>query len=314
MLNDDKKKKLVAVILCFLMLLTLGACGTRKEDDMDDILINNAAEGNEGEKAHVILLAGQSNASGISYIQHLKKHVSEEKIKEYTEGYDNIKICYYVDNQNISSEFVPVALGQGHTKDNFGPEIGIAEYLTEHYSSEKFYIIKVTASGSGIAAEWQETDETYNRMITGIENGFQKLETEGLEPEWFATCWMQGEGDSWNIANAENYYNLESDLMKRLQERFGKRASTKGVSLIDAGISDYEEWAYHEKVNEAKKRYASENEMNFYLDTQSAGLTYDQDNEDHAHYDAMSMIELGRMFGEKVKEAAVIRGYVNEKK
>lgn len=37
----------------------------------------------------------------------------------------------------------------------------------------------------------------------------------------------------------------------------------------------------------------------FYIDTQAAGLTYDQDNEDYAHYDAASMITLGRLFGEK---------------
>lgn len=306
-------RKKLTVILCAMLLLVPGACGAGEEGgyDMDDGGISKVTDGKEGakEKAHVILLAGQSNASGISHVRFLKKHVSTDKFEAYTKGYDNIRICYYVDSQNISSEFVPVALGQGYTADHFGPEVGIAEYLTANYPAEKFYIIKVTASGSGIAAEWQETDETYNRMITGIQNGFQRLTSAGLDPEWFATCWMQGEGDSVSIVNAENYYNLESDLMNRLKERFGGYASPKGISLIDAGISDFEEWAYQEKVNAAKKKYASENEMNFYLDTQGAGLTYDQDNEDHAHYDAVSMLELGRLFGEKVKEAALIQGY-----
>lgn len=297
MLKKVMKQVLLAT-LCLCMSMVVVSCGKdeNEEDNMRDINITEAKK----EEAHVILLAGQSNASGISYIQYLKNKVSEEKFAEYSEGYENIQICYYVDNQNISTDFVPVALGQGHTENNFGPEIGIAEYLTEQYPEEKFYIIKTTMSGSGIAAEWQETDETYNKMITGIENAFQKLEKNGLEPKWFATCWMQGEGDSWNSEHAQNYYNLESDLMNRLQTRFEKYVSEHGVSLIDAGISQNPEWKYSDLVNEAKKKYADENEGNFYIDTQAAGLTYDQDNEDYAHYDAESMITLGRLFGEKI--------------
>lgn len=297
MLKKVMKQVLLAT-LCLCMSMVVVSCGKdeNEEDNMRDINITEAKK----EEARVILLAGQSNASGISYIQYLKNKVSEEKFAEYSEGYENIQICYYVDNQNISTDFVPVALGQGHTENNFGPEIGIAEYLTEQYPEGKFYIIKTTMSGSSIAAEWQETDETYNKMITGIENAFQKLEKNGLEPKWFATCWMQGEGDSWNSEHAQNYYNLESDLMNRLQTRFEKYVSEHGVSLIDAGISQNPEWKYSDLVNAAKKQYADENERNFYIDTQAAGLTYDQDNEDYAHYDAESMIILGRLFGEKI--------------
>lgn len=282
--------------------MTAGACAKGEEEDMNENVEVNLEEETR-ETAHVILLAGQSNASGLAENKFLKKSVSEEKIEEYTKGYENVRICYYVDNQNISHEFVPVTLGQGHTDKHFGPEIGIAEYLTQQYPTKTFYIIKTTMSGSGLAAEWKETDETYNRMITGIDNGFQKLKSEGLTPQWFATCFMQGEGDSWALKNAEKYYELESDLMKRLQERFGEYISEKGVSLIDAGISDNAEWKYHEMINAAKQKYASENPNNFYLDTQGAGLTYDQDNMDYAHYDAAAMLQLGKMFGEKVKEA-----------
>lgn len=310
LINRTKLKKAMwIVLLSILILCFMNACNGKEEENMNDGLsLNEKTE--KTEKAHVILLAGQSNASGISCVQYLKKTFSDDKISEYTNGYENIQICYYVDNDNISSEFVSVALGQGHTENHFGPEIGIAEYLSQHYPTEKFYIIKASQSGSSITEDWQESDETYNRMITGIENGFQKLEKMHLEPEWFATCWMQGESDAWDISRADNYYHLQSDLMERLQKHFSKYISDKGLSLIDAGISDNAEWVYHEKVNEAKKQYASENPWNYYLDTQAAGLTYDQDNQDHAHYDAASMIQLGQMFGDKIGEATVKQGYV----
>ena len=296
------RKKLVILFGCILLLIIAGACAKGEDADMNEDNILKIEEESK-EVAHVILLAGQSNASGIAWNKFLNKTVSEDKITEYAKGYENIRICYYVDNQNISQEFVPVALGQGHTEECFGPEIGIAEYLTEQYPTETFYIIKTTMSGTGLATEWKETDETYNRIITGIDNGFQKLKNKGLNPQWFATCFMQGEGDSWMLENAEKYYESESELMKRLQERFGEYIPEKGVCLIDAGISDNAEWKYHELINAAKQKYASENPNNFYLDTQGAGLTYDQDNMDYAHYDASAMLQLGRMFGKKVKVA-----------
>lgn len=288
------KQRIGMLILVCAFVVT--ACATNKGDeDMSDKVTEYTKE-----TARVILLAGQSNASGLAYSHYLSKTVSEEKIEEYEKGYENIQISYYVDNQNISADFVSVKLGQGHTKENFGPEIGMAEYLTEKYPGEKFYIIKTTMSGSGIAADWQENSENYNRMITGITNAFQKLEQSGLQPEWFAFCWMQGEGDAWALENAQNYYQLESDLINRMLERFQKYVSSVGVRFIDAGISDFEEWKYYELVNEAKKQYCLESELRFYLDTQKAGLTYDKDNADYAHYDADAMLKLGRMFAEKL--------------
>lgn len=307
------KKRIFTVLLCCLMLLTIGACGKANapEEDSknmtkDDVEQLEDAEQSK-EKAHVILLAGQSNASGISETESLKMKVSAEKFSQYRSGYENIQIYYYVDRQNKSWEFVPVALGQGSTETHFGPEVGIAAYLSENFPKEKFYIIKASMSGSNIM-NWQDSSDIYQDMITAIENGFSELTANNLEPEWFATCWMQGESDSLDAASAKQYYWGETDLMKRLQQQFKQYASPNGVSLIDAGISDFTGWPFHEEINEAKKRYASENPMNFYLDT--SALTYDQDNDDYAHYDAVPMLELGRMFGEKIEEAAVKQGYI----
>lgn len=296
-------------MMCVLMALPMGACKDAGEEDMSDGLIQNV-QNETKETAHVILLAGQSNAAGMSYTQYLQKTFSQEQITEYTNGYENVKISYYVDNENISSEFVPVALGQGHSKEQFGPEVGIAAYLSKTYPSEKFYIIKVAIGGSSIAADWQEDDECYNKMITGIDNAFERLEKDGFEPEWFATCWMQGECDAFDISRANDYYNLQADLMDRLQTRFEKYVSAQGVALVDAGISQFSEWEYHELVNTAKQKYAADNAGNFYLDTQGEGLTFDQDNMDYAHYDAASMIRLGEMFAEKIAQTVKDRGYV----
>ena len=49
-----------------------------------------------GQKATVILLGGQSNASGCSLDEYLKKNVSPEKYAEYQAGYDNVARLIYI--------------------------------------------------------------------------------------------------------------------------------------------------------------------------------------------------------------------------
>lgn len=263
--------------------------------------VGNAAE---KEKAYVIVLSGQSNASGQTLTSCLEKNCSTEKMNEYRNGYENVQIFYNVDGTNNSSDFVPVALGQGNTVEKFGPEIGIAEYLTEQYPDRKFYIIKASQSGSSIAEDWQENGSAYVNAVNGLTKGFQKLKDKNLEPVWFATCWMQGESDALYSERAEQYYQLESELMNRLQTKFPSELVEERYAFIDAGISDHKEWVYHQKVNDAKKQYALESAWRFYLDTQAAGLTYNLENDDPSHYDSLSMIKLGRLFGEKIAKAA----------
>ena len=47
------------------------------------------------KRADIIILAGQSNAVGVGHTKCLKRHFSDEKIKEYFDGYENVKINYY---------------------------------------------------------------------------------------------------------------------------------------------------------------------------------------------------------------------------
>lgn len=303
-------KRIFLTLLCCSMLLIIGACGKEntKKEELKDMTNDTTEQKEDKEKAHVILLAGQSNASGMSDNASLRRKISADKYVEYQTGFENIQIYYYVDRQNMTWKFVPVALGQGSTKMCFGPEVGIAAYLSENYPEEKFYIIKAAMGGSNLSMNWQDSSDIYQDMIKAMERGFSELTANNLEPEWFATCWMQGESDSTDSSTAEQYYELEADLMKRLHKRFNQYDAPKGVSVIDAGISDFGGWPFHEVINNAKKQYASENSMNFYLDT--SALTYDQDNDDYCHYDAVPMLELGKMFGEKIKEAAIIQGYI----
>lgn len=256
-------------------------------------------------KAHVILLSGQSNATGQTLNSYLEKNVDAEKYAEYKKGYENVLINYSVDPappHTSDYKFVPVALGQGADDERFGPEIGIASYLTEHFPDEKFYIVKVSKSGSGIKTHWGENVSTYKILSSEMDKIFETFKENGLEAELFALCWMQGETDAMGEATARGYYGLQKNLFERLLDRYSDYAIDSGVTTITAGISDY--WEFHDLVNDAKKQYAKDGKNRYHFDTQKLKLTYNLENDDPAHYDSLSMIKLGETFGKYIGKAA----------
>ena len=272
------------------------------------------------DKAHVILLMGQSNATGIS----MNSKLSSDLQTKYSAGFPNIQIAYYADN-NISGEFVPVKLGQGHTTEGFGPEVGLADYLNTNYPGEKFYIIKSTASGTNLYANWRADDtaigSTYKSMVNNVAAALKVLDEQGLDPEIFAFCWMQGESDAnVNVATARAYMTNLDNMYTRLKARFTAYQAPNGMALIDAGIFDgsgsatqgKNYWDMATMINGLKATYASANQNVYYLDTnardidvrdeasvaaESGGTTID-----YSHYDADDMLELGKFFGEAVED------------
>ena len=60
----------------------------------------NLEDGN-GNKTKVVLLLGQSNASGCSYNDYLQKNISEEEYQKFENGFENVLINYCIDNQAV---------------------------------------------------------------------------------------------------------------------------------------------------------------------------------------------------------------------
>ena len=91
--------------------------------------INDTLESVEKTPAKVIILIGQSNATGCSLTSYLREGVSEEKYAEFDSGYDNVLINFCLDNGKYTSSgaFVPVDLGCAAGEGYFGPELGMAE-------------------------------------------------------------------------------------------------------------------------------------------------------------------------------------------
>lgn len=276
------------------------------------------------KKVKVIVMAGQSNMVGHSLVDRMKETMSDETIAKYKNGFDNVLIYNScnpysedVTKINKTNDFVPVKTGMGRIPVDtitwangcFGPELGLAEYLSNTYPDETFYIIKDATGGTGISDRWYspssfgilgkeklEDDNLYAHLLTRVDEGMKLLENKNLDPEIVSLLWMQGEDDAKDYA--DKYGTLWKNLVNDLTDEWNKKdyITKNGLSTIDAGITEY--WSNYQFVNAAKEIYANEHSKGYFIDTIVAGLT--RNPNDLAHLDAPSMIKLGKLFGEKL--------------
>ena len=92
------RKKLITVSVAVLVALAVGlgaffAIRAYQKSRITFSVADTLPDGG-GKKATVILLGGQSNASGCSIVEYLEKNVSPDQYAEYEAGYDNVYINY----------------------------------------------------------------------------------------------------------------------------------------------------------------------------------------------------------------------------
>ncbi len=283
------------------------------------------------KQAKIVILAGQSNAVGVGHLNCLPKHFSAEKIKEYYDGYENIKINYYSHDKK-SGGFVPVTVGCTEiSKDTLGPEVGMAELFCEKYPDEEIFIVKCAFGGSCMWRDWispsSECDgydknsyaDQYEHIISAMEQGLpiragwcynelvkilgesiDYLKENGYAPKIYGFCWMQGESDTFITQQVTEYERRFDNLISDLNSSFGEYL--EDCVYIDAGISEV--WGLYKELNELKKNRAAKRENTVFIDTIANGLTtkYEPVEEpDTFHYDSDSVVKLGKLFAEKIE-------------
>ena len=297
----------------------------KKTGETEEILSENYTKLTKG-KAHVILMGGQSNATGNTRIQDLQNPKAA-----YTEGYDNILINYNSDKTVARSSFEPVKLGQGRVDENYGalygPEVGLADYLNSNFPGEKFYIIKAAFSGTALHDSWSATGSCYTSFVSIVQTALGQLEAEGLEPEIFAMCWMQGESDAITsqatMEQSMAYAANEADFFGRIRDRFRGYMAPGGMAVLDAAIYDGSGsdapnclWTLAGLINQQKRIHASLSQNNYFLDSNKTDIDPIDDygfqeisgTIDLAHYDGDDMIELGQLFGKGIRRVIVNGG------
>ena len=310
----SKKRKITIYALSVLVVLLLGL-GTFfgikiYSKNKINFPVNDTLVDGEGKSAKVIILAGQSNASGCSIDEYLKKNVSDEKYKEYSDGYENVYINYFVSERNQSHGFVKATTCQGEAGGYFGPELGMAEKLNELYPNEIFFIIKYAWGGTALLDKWLspssegKTGKLYQQYIRFVELSMEYLESKNYDAKIEGICFMQGESDSFSVEDGTKYEERLANFIKDSRKEFKRYAAEDGIAFIDAYIANLPNyWVYCDLVNESKRKVSELSELNVVIDTNAQGLTTSNepyDGPDMAHYDSLSEIKLGHLFIEEL--------------
>ena len=307
-----KKKKIIGIILGCLLGAALLAAGIFVGielylDSQIHFVVQDTLPDGGGKKVTVILLGGQSNASGCSWDEYLKKNVPPEKYAEYEAGYDNVYINLFATGTNETRGFFPCTNRGGENGACFGPELGLAEKLHEMYPDRTFFIIKYAWGGSNLFDQWispsgrpGKTGKFYRQFVKYVQTSLNYLESKNYDVTIEGMCWMQGESDAFDPYQADAYGAHLRSFIKDIRKEFSAYAAPDGIAFIDATIAaNPAYWVYYEKVNAGKAAVAAEDPMVRLIDTNAHGLTCSEepaDNPDLAHYDSMSQLKLGHLF------------------
>lgn len=309
------KRKKTIILITIICLIAICACGhfgvVGYIDSLIKFTINDTLADGGGKKVTVILLGGQSNASGCSRDDYLKQNVSSDKYAEYDSGYDNVYINYYVSDSYASNGFVKCATRQGEFGNCFGPELGMAEKLHQLYPNETFFIIKCAWGGTDLYSQWLSPSsgkkgELYRKFTKFVRISLEYLVSRNYDITIEGMCWMQGESDSFSVQNATDYQIHLSNFIKDIRNTYNRYAPDDGIAFIDACIANNPMyWVYCDLVNESKRKVEQLSPMNALIDTNAHGLKCDQEpveNPDVPHYDSTSQIKLGHLFIETLSQ------------
>lgn len=324
---SNRNFRIVCLILLSAVCLCAASCieGRGPDTTVDETVVlnmntdyrlsENLPRG-DGQRAKVILLLGQSNASGSSIVSYLEKNSSPEDFARYSAGYPSVLINYCIDDHNVCSEgeYVKVDVNCGAASGFFGPEVGMADALSAAFPDETVFILKYTMSGYSLHYHWLcggQRGSIYQAFLAFVTANMEHLADLGYDARIGAVCWMQGESDTTEF-KAERYFDNQNAFVFYLREDLAPFAEDGGIYFIDAGISSspYCEPGYP-TVNEAKRRFAELSPLNLYFSTIDAGLTTIHEPEgdpDWGHYDALCELKLGHLFAEYVIQSYRIRG------
>ena len=151
--------------------------------------------------ANIIIIAGQSNAEGVSEYADLNGVLSEEKYNKYSNGTSRVKFIarYSLDN------FVNFKFGLNEYKNTFGIELGVIDYFLDTNKKDNLFVVKCAVGGTGLSY-WQKGEEGYNRLSTTVNRAIELIKKDYSKINIQAMCWMQGESDRKDL-DSEKYFN-----------------------------------------------------------------------------------------------------------
>ena len=242
------------------------------------------------ETIQVIILCGQSNADG--------RAQSPKIPKSYKSKFANILLFHGNASGNshlscpgyqlISMRTGSASLKKG--KNQFGPEIGLANKLEKTYPQDKFCIIKYAKGGSSLFSDWNLTNGIHLKKLRNTVNqGLNALKNAGYRPQIRALVWHQGESDA-NDKRAPQYKAKLTRFIKQLELDF---STTMHIALGQISSQQKLNKKSSLIVRQAQQELAESKEG--YSLVKSEGLSLQKDK---LHFDAAGQISLGEAYAE----------------
>lgn len=312
-------KRIAVALMALLAVATFVGCGGNPSSPSGPD-IPDPGPAKEEKVLDVILLAGQSNALGLSDWSDTAVY------------YDNVSFFGFygegstmtnrdqsdIDGVIAECRWKKVQNGLGQTQSRFGPEIGIAGVCEDRHTNtdHDIAIVKCAWGGMSInsfflsptsvkkAVGDVSSAKTYSDDEDSIKCGkgywtmiktFRAAEKKALEGKYtkvnyLGMCWMQGEADAMNFTAASKYNSLLSNLMNDLRTYL----SVPDLPFIIGEINPPGSGAPYREMVIEKQKYVCNNDPNAVFVT-SNDLTMKPG--DSWHYDTPSMKTLGTRFG-----------------
>lgn len=257
--------------------------------------------------ANVILIFGQSNASGNSPWEYLETK-NNEVYNTFKAGTDNVLVSWNVVH-NKNKYFEPCRFGMADHTAFFGPEIGIADVFRKE--STTTYIIKYALGGSNLNEQWlnknAERGDLYNSSIDWVNKKIKYLKRNNVTPHIKGIFWMQGESDSFE-GSYDKYENNLRHLINYYREDL-KPYYDETLPFVDAYISNKTVWWQADEINRQKQVVADSDPNNYVIKTNGEDAnaldlnvkSASSEGDDGAHYDSVSEVLLGQTIAEIIR-------------
>ena len=215
--------------------------------------------------ANLIVLAGQSNATGVAPITFdMQVKYNSVNYKNIFMQYKNVWLPTSTVDQNEKFETYYYGMGAAYP-EYFGPDAALAYYLatTPGLKDETWFIIKYTAPGTGLELHWLNNNNLAADMMTYVEGCIGGL-SDQYDVQVHSLLWMQGENDALVEDIAGRYAVNEQTFVTMFRNKFAKYATLpndqiagSGIAFISAAIApagkDGNDWVHATAVNEAKR-------------------------------------------------------------
>ena len=305
-------------------------------------LTNNFYDPSTEEKKTVdlYLIAGQSNAAGYSYFNNAFLQTNSA----FANGYENVLYAGSAVG-TLGTFLTPHTIDVTTTKAGFGqldtyigPELGIADALSQYYtnSANKAAIVKYAvgssclwdnvAGASAAGGNWYppsmiEANGATSQTLTGnlyrlfmdqVATSIEDLEQMGYAVSIKGIYWMQGEGDRGNVDTYPTMLRaLISDMRRDLGALSGEDLSALPFVVGEISASFFRDQdSYNTNFVEMQQQLPTllADVGNVYV-INSSPLSTGTNSSDAGHWTAEDMLLIGQMagnvFAEQVKNATV---------